>query len=112
MRGRQYPWGVVEVENPSHCDFVYLRTMLITHMQDLQEVTHDVHYENYRSQRLAKVSSGNSSGGEPRENLKIQSTTRITETSITNPTRITNEMATSSDYLMKYFNGILAVLLE
>ena len=42
----------------------------------------------------------------------IQSTTRITETSITNPTRITNEMATSSDYLMKYFNGILAVLLE
>jgi len=63
MRGRQYPWGVVEVENPSHCDFVYLRTMLITHMQDLQEVTHDVHYENYRSQRLAKVSSGNSSGG-------------------------------------------------
>jgi len=63
MRGRQYPWGVVEVENPSHCDFVYLRTMLITHMQDLQEVTHDVHYENYRSQRLAKVSSGNSGGG-------------------------------------------------
>ena len=36
MRGRQYPWGVVEVENPAHCDFVKLRTMLITHMQDLQ----------------------------------------------------------------------------
>ena len=69
MRGRQYPWGVVEVENPSHCDFVYLRTMLITHMQDLQEVTHDVHYENYRSQRLAKVSSGNSGGGETFYNL-------------------------------------------
>ena len=42
----------------------------------------------------------------------IQLTTRTTETSITNPTRITNEMATSSDYLMKYFNGILAILLE
>lgn len=28
--------------------------MLITHMQDLQEVTQEVHYENYRSQRLAK----------------------------------------------------------
>ena len=54
IRGRQYPWGVVEVENPAHCDFVKLRTMLITHMQDLQEVTHDVHYENFRSQRLAK----------------------------------------------------------
>lgn len=54
VRGRQYPWGVVEVENPEHCDFVKLRSMLITHMQDLQEVTHDVHYENFRSQRLSK----------------------------------------------------------
>ena len=42
----------------------------------------------------------------------VQWTTRITETGITNLTRITNEMATSSDYLMKYFNGFLAVLLE
>ncbi|CAB0041737.1 unnamed protein product [Trichogramma brassicae] len=54
VRGRLYPWGVVEVENPDHCDFIKLRTMLITHMQDLQEVTQDVHYENYRSERLAK----------------------------------------------------------
>ncbi|KAK5638087.1 hypothetical protein RI129_012382 [Pyrocoelia pectoralis] len=54
VRGRLYPWGVVEVENPEHCDFVKLRTMLITHMQDLQEVTQEVHYENYRSERLAK----------------------------------------------------------
>ncbi|XP_059094852.1 septin-1-like isoform X2 [Tigriopus californicus] len=58
IRGRQYPWGVVEVENPKHCDFVKLRTMLITHMQDLQEVTHDVHYENYRSHRLASKPGG------------------------------------------------------
>ena len=54
VRGRQYPWGIVEVENPEHCDFVKLRSMLITHMQDLQEVTHDVHYENFRSDRLAE----------------------------------------------------------
>ena len=40
IRGRLYPWGVIEVENPAHCDFVKLRTMLITHMQDMQEVTH------------------------------------------------------------------------
>jgi len=52
VRGRLYPWGVVEVENPEHCDFLKLRTMLITHMQDLQEVTHDLHYENFRAQRL------------------------------------------------------------
>ena len=42
----------------------------------------------------------------------IQWTTRITETGITNLTRITNEIAAASDYLMEYFNGILAVLLE
>jgi len=64
IRGRQYPWGIVEVENPSHCDFVKLRTMLITHMQDLQEVTHDVHYENFRSERLARQNEagGNNAG--------------------------------------------------
>lgn len=53
VRGRRYPWGVVEVENPKHSDFVKLRTMLITHMQDLKEVTQDVHYENYRATCLS-----------------------------------------------------------
>ena len=53
VRGRVYPWGVVEIENPEHCDFIKLRTMLIAHMQDLQEVTQEVHYENYRLQKLA-----------------------------------------------------------
>ncbi|XP_071179509.1 septin-2B-like isoform X9 [Mytilus edulis] len=53
VRGRMYPWGVVEVENPEHCDFIKLRTMLITHMQDLQEVTQEVHYENFRADKLA-----------------------------------------------------------
>ncbi|CAF0729145.1 unnamed protein product [Brachionus calyciflorus] len=52
IRGRLYPWGVVEVENIEHNDFLKLRSMLITHMQDLQEVTHEVHYENYRSEKL------------------------------------------------------------
>ncbi|XP_050412563.1 septin-2B [Patella vulgata] len=54
VRGRMYPWGVVEVENPEHCDFIKLRTMLITHMQDLQEVTQEIHYENYRAQKIEK----------------------------------------------------------
>uniref|UniRef100_A0AAQ5Y7Q4 Septin n=1 Tax=Amphiprion ocellaris TaxID=80972 RepID=A0AAQ5Y7Q4_AMPOC len=54
VRGRLYPWGVVEVENPEHNDFLKLRTMLITHMQDLQEVTQDLHYENFRSDRLKR----------------------------------------------------------
>jgi len=63
VRGRQYPWGIVDVENPEHCDFIKLRSMLITHMQDLQEVTHDVHYENFRSERLAR-GAGKGAAGE------------------------------------------------
>ncbi|XP_067126413.1 septin-2-like isoform X1 [Centruroides vittatus] len=56
-RGRLYPWGIVEVENPKHSDFLKLKTFLIsTHMQDLKDVTRDVHYENYRAQYITKIS--------------------------------------------------------
>ncbi|XP_076047096.1 septin 7-like protein pnut isoform X3 [Oratosquilla oratoria] len=54
VRGRRYPWGVVEVENLEHCDFIPLRDMMIrTHMQDLKDVTNNVHYENFRCRKLA-----------------------------------------------------------
>ncbi|CAM1292689.1 SEPT7 (predicted), partial [Pycnogonum litorale] len=57
VRGRKYPWGVVEVENLEHCDFIALRNMIVrTHMQDLKDVTNNVHYENYRCRKLAGVS--------------------------------------------------------
>ncbi|XP_056670194.1 septin-4 isoform X3 [Monodelphis domestica] len=56
VRGRLYPWGIVEVENPGHCDFVKLRTMLVrTHMQDLKDVTREIHYENYRAQCIQSM---------------------------------------------------------
>ncbi|KAG8122862.1 hypothetical protein E2320_018304, partial [Naja naja] len=56
IRGRLYPWGIVEVENPMHCDFVKLRTMLVrTHMQDLKDVTRETHYENYRAQCIQSM---------------------------------------------------------
>lgn len=57
VRGRQYPWGVVEVENPKHSDFMKLRNMLIcTHMHDLKDITQDVHYENFRAQCISQIS--------------------------------------------------------
>merc|ERR1712168_1330728 len=65
VRGRLYPWGVVDVENPEHCDFMKLRTILITHLQDLQEVTHDLHYENFRSQRLSTGRGGSAAPSTP-----------------------------------------------
>ncbi|KAI2662016.1 Septin-5 [Labeo rohita] len=58
VRGRLYPWGIVEVENQSHCDFVKLRNMLIrSHMHDLKDVTCDVHYENYRAHCIQEMTS-------------------------------------------------------
>lgn len=54
IRGRRYPWGIAEVENLDHCDFIALRNMVIrTHLQDLKDVTNNVHYENYRCRKLA-----------------------------------------------------------
>uniref|UniRef100_A0A674PED1 Neuronal-specific septin-3 n=1 Tax=Takifugu rubripes TaxID=31033 RepID=A0A674PED1_TAKRU len=51
--GRKTAWGIVEVENPNHCEFAQLRDFLIrSHLQDLKEVTHNIHYETYRAKRL------------------------------------------------------------
>jgi len=56
VRARQYPWGVVQVENENHCDFTRLREMLIrTNMEDLIDTTHARHYELYRKDRLKQM---------------------------------------------------------
>ncbi|NXE38514.1 SEP10 protein, partial [Ptilorrhoa leucosticta] len=54
VRARQYPWGIVKVENESHCDTVKLRRMLCTNMEDLREKTRS-YYESYRRCRLEKL---------------------------------------------------------
>jgi septin 7 len=56
VRGRRYPWGIIEVDNEEHCDFVKLRQMLIrTHMEELKEHTNNALYENYRSEKLTAM---------------------------------------------------------
>ena len=56
VRGRRYPWGIIEVDNEEHCDFVKLRQMLIrTHMEELKEHTNNALYENYRSDKLIQM---------------------------------------------------------
>lgn len=53
VRGRVYPWGIIDIESDSTCDFSKLRTFLCSsHMQDLKDLTHDVHYENYRTEHI------------------------------------------------------------
>lgn len=54
--GRQYPWGVIEVGNEDHCDFVKLRALLIrNHLEDLRERTNNLLYENYRTEKLLEM---------------------------------------------------------
>ncbi|KXN85166.1 hypothetical protein AN958_11588 [Leucoagaricus sp. SymC.cos] len=53
VKGREYLWGVAEVENENHCDFKKLRSLLIrTYMLDLVSTTEEIHYENYRQQQM------------------------------------------------------------
>lgn len=49
VRGRKYQWGLAEVENPSHCDFLLLREIIMgNNMLDLILST-ETHYEKFRS---------------------------------------------------------------
>uniref|UniRef100_A0A671EM89 Septin n=1 Tax=Rhinolophus ferrumequinum TaxID=59479 RepID=A0A671EM89_RHIFE len=73
VKARQYPWGVVQVENENHCDFVKLREMLIcTNMEDLREQTHTRHYELYRRCKLEEM--GFTDVGPENKPLSLQET--------------------------------------
>uniref|UniRef100_A0A3B4BJ86 Septin-type G domain-containing protein n=1 Tax=Periophthalmus magnuspinnatus TaxID=409849 RepID=A0A3B4BJ86_9GOBI len=59
--GRKTKWGTIEVENISHCEFAYLRDLLIrTHMQNIKDITGSIHYETYRVRRLNESNHINS----------------------------------------------------
>ncbi|KAI4167274.1 MAG: hypothetical protein LQ348_007691 [Seirophora lacunosa] len=59
VRARQYPWGLVEIDNPRHSDFLAIRSALLhSHLADLKEITHDFLYENYRTEKLSKSVDG------------------------------------------------------
>uniref|UniRef100_A0AC35TK23 Septin-type G domain-containing protein n=1 Tax=Rhabditophanes sp. KR3021 TaxID=114890 RepID=A0AC35TK23_9BILA len=56
VRARKYPWGIVEVENEEHCDFVKMReAVLRLNVDALREKTHEELYENYRRERLSQM---------------------------------------------------------
>ncbi|KAM9893084.1 hypothetical protein OXX79_009579 [Metschnikowia pulcherrima] len=60
VRGRKYPWGVVEVENERHCDFKKLRSLLLrTNMLDLILQTNEIHFETFRSLKLGTLNKEN-----------------------------------------------------
>lgn len=54
IRGRKYKWGIAQVENEKHCDFIKLRDLLMTNnMVDLISST-ESYYEGCRT-RLTKT---------------------------------------------------------
>jgi len=58
VRARIYPWGIVEVDNPNHSDFVRLRGAILgSHLGDLKTLTEDVLYETYRTEKLSRAVS-------------------------------------------------------
>lgn len=68
VRGRQNRWGVINVEDENHCEFIYLRNFLLrTHLQDLIETTSQIHYETFRAKQLLalKESSAQGQGSRP-----------------------------------------------
>ena len=49
VRARSYPWGVVDIEDPAHCDFSLLRRLLLAeYTQHLVDRTREDLYENFR----------------------------------------------------------------
>jgi len=66
VRGRHNRWGVINVEDENHCEFISLRNFLTrTHLQDLIETTSQIHYETFRAKQLMalKETQGASHGG-------------------------------------------------
>ncbi|CAF0964597.1 unnamed protein product [Brachionus calyciflorus] len=83
IRGRAYPWGIIDIESDC-CDFAKLRTFLCSsHMQDLKDLTHDIHYENYRTDFLKSQNNSlceqiSDQAYKPRENkLRIDETDKL-----------------------------------
>jgi len=63
-RVRQYAWGTVDVEDEAHSDFIALRCMIIkTNLNDLRDVTHNIHYENYRYKKLSSFNENQTKNG-------------------------------------------------
>ncbi|KAL0575678.1 Cell division control protein 11 [Marasmius crinis-equi] len=55
IRARVYPWGIAEVDNPDHSDFVRLKGAILgSHLYDLKSLTEDFLYETYRTEKLSR----------------------------------------------------------
>jgi len=80
VRGREYPWGTVNIEDKDHCDFSSLQNLLWScNTQDLVNTTHEVHYENYRCSKLLGKQLNNQEGKEAEDVGRVSLLTREEE---------------------------------
>lgn len=98
VRGRKYPWGLVEVENDKHCDFKKLRSLLLrTNMLDLILSTNEIHFETFRSIKLGDDESKD-------DELTNENGEIIKKSSIKKPRRFHNpKFKEEEDALKKFF---------
>jgi septin family protein len=51
--GREFIWGTIDVQNPEHCDFELLKSILFdTHIDEFRDKTREWFYEQWRTQNL------------------------------------------------------------
>src|SRR3954469_10565799 len=63
VRARANKWGIINIENENHCEFVQLRNFLTrTHLQDLIETTSQIHYESFRAKQLLALKESSAVG--------------------------------------------------
>lgn len=114
VRCRKSKWGLINIEDVSQCEFVFLRDFLTrTHLQDLIETTSLTHYEGFRSKQLILLKENantskvavNQSGGSASA-PKLQS--NPTHTFQPHPLQQTNSMvaAVSQSTMTTLANGV------
>ncbi|RCK55294.1 Sporulation-regulated protein 3 [Candida viswanathii] len=54
VRARKYPWSMVEIENVLHCDFIYLRKLLLIENTLEFVASTEVYYEQFRCSYLTR----------------------------------------------------------
>ncbi|AJR71868.1 Cdc11p [Saccharomyces cerevisiae YJM1450] len=93
IRGRKYPWGILDVEDSSISDFVILRNaLLISHLHDLKNYTHEILYERYRTEALSGESVAAESIRPNLTKLNGSSSSSTTTRRNTNPFKQTNNI--------------------
>uniref|UniRef100_A0A0N4ZH99 Septin n=1 Tax=Parastrongyloides trichosuri TaxID=131310 RepID=A0A0N4ZH99_PARTI len=71
VRVREYPWGVVEVDNLKHNDFIAMKEILLKkHLIDLICDTANVHYENFRFTQLSGPFKGSNVDCDPMSQME------------------------------------------